>query len=64
MKDKTMLHLNLEWRVLERNKVALIFDATTWSLFQETADSRGVDTQSMIIEALANALGSIVARRR
>ncbi len=57
-----MLHLNLEWQVLDRNKVALIFDAKTWAVFQDTADARGVDTQTMIIEALANSLGQVMAR--
>lgn len=58
-----MLHLNLEWKILDRNHVALVFDKTTWAVFQDTADARGVDTQNMIVEALSKSLGQIIARR-
>ena len=39
-----MMKLNLEWKILDSNQVALIFDKTSWLAFQMTADSRGVDT--------------------
>ena len=58
-----MMRLNLEWKIIDRDHVALIFDKPTWALFQSTADSRGVDTGDMIAEAVANLLGPTVARR-
>ena len=57
-----MMHLNLEWKILDKNHVALIFDKPTWALLQDTADARGVDTQNMIVEAVANLLGQVIAR--
>ena len=58
-----MMKLNIEWKVLDRDHVALVFDKPTWMAFQTTADSRGLDTQEMIAEALAKLLGPIVAKR-
>ena len=58
-----MLKLNIEWKILDRDHVALVFDKPTRTIFQTTADSRSTNTQSMILEALAKLLGPIVARR-
>jgi hypothetical protein len=58
-----MLKLNLEWKVLDRDHVALVFDKTTYAAFQSVADSRGLDTQDMISEALARSLGTLLATR-
>jgi hypothetical protein len=58
-----MLKLNLEWKILDRDHVALIFDKTTFAAFQSIADARGLDTQNMISEALARLLGTPVATR-
>ena len=58
-----MMKLNLEWKILDSNQVALIFDKTSWLAFQMTADSRGVDTSEMIIEALVKLLGPVFASR-
>jgi hypothetical protein len=58
-----MMKLNLQWKMIDRDHVALVFDKPTWMVFQTTADSRGLDTQDMIAEALAKLLGPIVARR-
>jgi hypothetical protein len=58
-----MMKLNLEWKILDGNQVALIFDKPTWLIFQTTADARGLDTGEMIVEALAKLLGPVIARR-
>ena len=58
-----MLKLNLEWKVLDRDHVALVFDKTTYAAFQSVADARGLDTQNMITEALARLVGTLVATR-
>jgi hypothetical protein len=58
-----MLKLNLEWKILDRDHVALIFDKTTYAAFQSIADARGLDTQNMISESLARLLGTPVATR-
>jgi hypothetical protein len=54
--------LSLEWKIIDGNKVALLFDKPTWALFQSVADSRNADTGQMITEAIAQLLGPIVAR--
>ena len=58
-----MMKLNIEWKLLDRDHVALVFDKPTWMAFQTTADSRGLDTQDMIAEALAKLLGKVMATR-
>jgi len=58
-----MLKLSLEWKMLDRDHVALVMDKTTYAAFQSVADARGVDTQDMISEALARLLGTLVATR-
>jgi hypothetical protein len=56
-----MLKLNLEWKILDDNRVALVFDKTSWLAFQSTADARGVDTCEMIAEAVVKLLGPVIA---
>jgi len=55
-----MQRLTLEWRVLDADHVALVFDKKTWGLYQLTADAWGVDTGAMIAEAVAKLLGPTV----
>ncbi len=57
-----MMRLTLQWQVLDKDHVALVFDKATWAAFHLTADTRGVDAGSMIVEALSNLLGPIAAR--
>jgi hypothetical protein len=56
-----MIRLNLEWKIIDGNHVALVFDKPTWLAFQTTADSRGLDTSEMITEALVKLLGTVMA---
>ena len=56
-----MKRLTLEWKILDRDHVALIFDKPTWKMFQDTADERGLDTSDMIVETLARLLGPTIA---
>jgi hypothetical protein len=58
-----MMYLHHEWKMLDRDHVALIFDKTAWTTLQSTADARGVDTQDMIVQAVVNLLGPIAATR-
>lgn len=58
-----MLKLNLEWKILDPDHVALVMDKKTYMAFQSVADARGLDTQNMITEALARLLGTLVATR-
>ena len=58
-----MMHLNLEWKILDRDHVALVFDKAAWTTLQTTADARGLDTHDMIVEAVVNVLGLIVTKR-
>ena len=57
-----MMKLSLEWKLLDHKQVALIFDTATWALLQMTADAKGFNTQDMIVEAVVNLLGPVVAR--
>ena len=57
-----MLKLNIEWKILDRDHVALVLDKPTWAIFQTTAEQRGLDTQEMIAEALAKLLGPVMAK--
>jgi hypothetical protein len=54
-----MMHLSLEWKVIDKTHVALIFDNTTFAAFQTIADARGIETTDMIAEALAKLLGPV-----
>jgi len=58
-----MLKLNLEWRILDPDHVAIVIDKTTYVAFHSVATARGLDTQNMITEALARLLGTPVAAR-
>jgi hypothetical protein len=59
--SRAMMNLNLEWKIIDGNRVALIFDTPSWRAFQTTADARGVDTSDMITEALVKLLSPIIA---
>ena len=56
-----MMKLSLEWKIIDKQHVALIFDKPTFAVFQQTADTRGVETTDMIVEALVKLLGPIAA---
>ena len=58
-----MLTLNLEWKIIDSNRVALLFDKATFSAFQTVADFRGLETTDMIAQALAELLGPVIATR-
>jgi hypothetical protein len=52
-----MKKLKLEWRMLDREHVALVFDPETWRLFEITAADRQRDASEMVAEAVAGLLG-------
>jgi hypothetical protein len=56
-----MKRVNLEWKVLDEDRVALIFDKPAWLAFQSVADGRGLDTSDMISETIVRLLGPIIA---
>lgn len=58
-----MLTLNLEWKVVDSDHVALLFDKPTFLVFQNAADARGLETTDMIAQALAQLLGPVIATR-
>jgi hypothetical protein len=58
-----MIRLNLEWKILDDNRVALVFDKTSWVALQTMADSRGLDTSEMITEAVVKLLGPVLGSR-
>ena len=55
--------LHLEWKVLDTEHYALIFDTPAWKLLQQKADALGVDTCDMVSEAIANLLGEITSKK-
>jgi hypothetical protein len=55
-----MIKLNLEWQLIDGNRVALIFDKSSWMAFQTTAETRGIETTDMISEAVVKLLGPAV----
>jgi len=52
-----MEKLTLEWRILDRGHVALVFDTAAWKLFEATAAARRCDTSEMIAETVTKLLG-------
>ncbi|HTT83349.1 MAG TPA: hypothetical protein VMF67_07695 [Rhizomicrobium sp.] len=58
-----MQKIGLEWRVLDRDHVALVFDKTSFKAFQDVADQLGVETTDMIANAVVKVLGPVVAAR-
>lgn len=59
-----MLKLKLEWKIINRDQVSLIFDTSTWLLLQDKANARGMETTTMVAEAIANLLGPVVATKQ
>lgn len=55
-----MEKLRLEWRVIDKNHVALIFDPPTWALLEQEAQSRGMETTDMVAGGVAMLLGRAV----
>lgn len=55
--------LHLEWKALDKEHYALIFNTPAWKLLQEKADALGVDTCDMVAEAIANLLGKITSKK-
>ena len=58
-----MLTLNLEWKIIDEDRVGLLFDKPTFSAFQAVADARGLETTNMIAQALAGLLGPVIGTR-
>jgi hypothetical protein len=52
-----MKWLRLEWRILDDEHVALVFDKSAWAAFEQTAALRATDASEMIAEALAGLMG-------
>ena len=57
-----MKRLTLEWAILDRDHVALVFNRETWMAFHQIAGDRGVDPRTMIAEALAGLPGTVMMR--
>jgi len=55
--------LHLEWKALDKEHYALIFDNAAWKLLQDKADALGIDTCDMVAEAIANLLGKITSKK-
>jgi hypothetical protein len=58
-----MITLNSEWKIIDKDRFALLFDKPTFSAFQTVADARGLETTEMIAQALAELLGPVIATR-
>ena len=56
-----MLTLNLEWKIIDRDRVTLPFDKPTSSAFQTVADACGLEATDMIAQALVGLLGPVIA---
>jgi len=54
---------HLQWKVLDKEHYALIFDNAAWTLLQDKADALGVDTCDMISDAIASLLGEITSKK-
>ncbi len=57
------MQVNLTWKVLDDDHIALIFEKPVWELFRAKATGRGVMAHKMIADAVARLLGPHVARR-
>ncbi len=57
-----MQKLCLEWKVLDQDHVALIFDKPTFAAFQLVAETKGIEPTEMISEAVVGLLGIIMLR--
>jgi hypothetical protein len=55
-----MQRLKLEWWVIDKDHVGLIFDKATWKLLQDEADSRDMEPTDMVAGAVATLLGRAV----
>lgn len=55
-----MEKLTLEWRVLDGQHVALVFDIPSWRLLEHEAKERGMETTDMIAGGVAMLLGRAV----
>ena len=42
----------------------MIFDNSTWKVFQMIAENRGTDAKAMILEAVTELLGTVVITQR
>lgn len=52
-----MKKLSLEWKVLDKHHVALVFDIPTWKTFEAEANTRGIEASDMIAQAVIGVLG-------
>lgn len=58
-----MFTLNLEWKVVDRDHIALLFDKPTFLAFQTAAEAHGLEATDMIGQALARLLGPVIGTR-
>jgi hypothetical protein len=47
-KDHPLVKLNLKWKIIDSDRVALLFDKPTFAAFQIVADARGVETTGRV----------------
>jgi hypothetical protein len=53
--------LTLEWVKTDDGRVALVFDARTWKVFEDAARSREQSPEHMILRAVTETIGPILA---
>ena len=58
-----MQPLTLEWLVVDKDHVALIFDKLAFSAFHALALARGMETTELITETLGNLFGEVFITR-
>jgi hypothetical protein len=58
-----MITLNLEWKIIDKGRIALLFDKPTYSSFQTVDDTRGLETTDLIARTLAELLGPVIGTR-
>jgi hypothetical protein len=59
-----MKRLSLEWRDLDAEQTALVFDKETWKAYETTAELRGINAEEMITRAVVGLLGQVLYDRR
>jgi len=55
--------ITLSWQLLDEDHVALVFDSAAFAAFQMLAQTRGMEPEEMIGEALAGLFGIIRTAR-
>jgi hypothetical protein len=57
-----MQKLRLGWANIDEDRVALVFDKDAWKAVELVAKDQGMNPREMIIQAIANCMGTIVGR--